>query len=421
MLIGSANVLVIIVIVVTFFRVKGVANCLDICLGVVRKRHRVVSQAVSQRVTDLIDRMGGEAVVAARKKVRERSVEQGMESPSVVMFDNPSANIELQNYMSQKQSRDDDAQEEDSTPSMPTHGAPGMRQVAEATAASLRLLDPDFYTTDLSLEAELVVGISSMQTSTRYSRKFGAEHPSPELIRKAEAARAAIEKSLEDVRADPTPQTFALLVSDIASNACVGSFFNPHKVQANRRRAAAAAPHLTEKGRKLYCSRNCTSAQRAAMCSSDKATAEAAEAQVKLEVGVPRELRLLLRSTEPAVRQAAEADAKRVRGLPKALQLRLLSADANVRQAAEADAKRLPSKTAAATAAASKSADLKRTANPSSDNARNAKKRKQRAEASAAAAASGNSKPCVCSTCGKGYAALESLRRHARQKNHELI
>ena len=124
-LIGSANVLVIIVIVVTFFRVKGVANCLDICLGVVRKRHRVVSQAVSQRITDLIDRMGGEAVVAARKKVRERSVEQGMESPSVVMFDNPSANIELQNYMSQKQSRDDDAQEEDSTPSMLTHGAPG--------------------------------------------------------------------------------------------------------------------------------------------------------------------------------------------------------------------------------------------------------------------------------------------------------
>jgi hypothetical protein len=48
------------------------------------------------------------------------------------------------------------------------------------------------------------------------------------------------------------------------------------------------------------------------------------------------------------------------RGLPKALQLRLLSADADVRQAAEADAKRVPSKTAAATAAASKSADLKR-------------------------------------------------------------
>ena len=80
-----------------------------------------------------------------------------------------------------------------------------------------------------------------------------------------------------------------------------------------------------------------------------------------------------------------------------------------------------PSKTAAATAAASKSADLKRTENPSSRDAYNAKRRKQAAEASAAAAAaSGNSKPCVCSTCGKGYANTKSLRKHVRQ-NHELL
>ena len=91
-----------------------------------------------------------------------------------------------------------------------------------------------------------------------------------------------------------------------------------------------------------------------------------------------------------------------------------------MRQAAEADAKRLPSTTAAATAAASKHADLKRTANPSSDTAKNAKKRKRTAEASAAAAASGNSKPYVCSTCGKGYASVDSLRKHVKKNHVEL-
>ncbi|KAJ1626651.1 hypothetical protein T492DRAFT_1031262 [Pavlovales sp. CCMP2436] len=143
----------------------------------------------------------------------------------------------------------------------PTRDIPGLRMVAEALAISRRLLDrqpkegPDF-----SQEARHLY-ICTLLQFTKLGRKFGGSSYSPDKVAAAKLERAAAIAEFE--RSSMQHSDWVLLVSDYAKIAFIGSFFNPARVQQNRRDAVAAAPHLDDAGKGTYMCWDATASQRA--------------------------------------------------------------------------------------------------------------------------------------------------------------
>ena len=100
--------------------------------------------------------------------------------------------------------------------------------------------------------------MGSLQYSTKYSRKFRKRDPDDKhKVEKIEAARTLVNKikKHEKLIEKPTKRRFRKLVSEFGKRTCLGSFFNPGKVQSNRWKATADAPWLSERGSKLYTAR----------------------------------------------------------------------------------------------------------------------------------------------------------------------
>ena len=83
-LVGSADVLLTVFVVLLFVRARGGAKCLDACFKV-KSRARAVSLSVGQGITDLLDRMQGPGAVRARRQTRIRrgTVDDGTEQVNI--------------------------------------------------------------------------------------------------------------------------------------------------------------------------------------------------------------------------------------------------------------------------------------------------------------------------------------------------
>jgi hypothetical protein len=93
-LVGSADIVVTLLVITLFLRAKGGAKCLDARFAV-RTRARAVSVSVGRGVTDLFDRMRGQEVVLARRQTRIRANTVDATDGSVQHPDNPLEGIEM--------------------------------------------------------------------------------------------------------------------------------------------------------------------------------------------------------------------------------------------------------------------------------------------------------------------------------------
>ncbi|KAJ1622651.1 hypothetical protein T492DRAFT_884917 [Pavlovales sp. CCMP2436] len=128
----------------------------------------------------------------------------------------------------------------------PTHTCNRLDGVAVATclAKALRMTprgdSAAVLVEGLTLEARLLRGAASGQLNNATSRRFG--HGGDPV--KLEKACAAMAEAHARFARDPTAHTFRKLLGRTARDALTRHFFNPQKVQANRRRAAREALHL---------------------------------------------------------------------------------------------------------------------------------------------------------------------------------
>ena len=92
--VGSADIVVTLVVITLFLRAKGGAKCLDACFTA-RTRARAVSVSVGQGITDLFDHMQGPEAVRARRQTRIRRKTVEVNDGSVKHRDNPLEGIEM--------------------------------------------------------------------------------------------------------------------------------------------------------------------------------------------------------------------------------------------------------------------------------------------------------------------------------------
>ena len=93
-LVGSADIVVTLVVVTLFLRAKGGAKCLDACFAV-RTRARAVSVSVGRGITGLFDHMQGPEAVRVRRQTRIRRKTVDVTDGTVEHRDNPVVGIEM--------------------------------------------------------------------------------------------------------------------------------------------------------------------------------------------------------------------------------------------------------------------------------------------------------------------------------------
>ena len=92
--VGSADIVVTLVVVVLFLRAKGGAKCLDACFAA-KTRAREVLASVGRGITNVFDHTQDPEVVRARRQTRIRSNTVNMNDGTVEHRDNPLDGIEM--------------------------------------------------------------------------------------------------------------------------------------------------------------------------------------------------------------------------------------------------------------------------------------------------------------------------------------
>ena len=93
-LVGSADIVVTLLVIILFLRAKGGAKCLDACFAV-RTRASAMSMSAKQSFTNMLDRMHGPEVAEARRQARVRANTVDVTDGTVEHRDNPLEGIEM--------------------------------------------------------------------------------------------------------------------------------------------------------------------------------------------------------------------------------------------------------------------------------------------------------------------------------------
>ena len=92
--VGSADIVVTLLVITLFLRAKGGAKCLDACFAV-RKRASAMSMSAKRSFTNILDRMQGPEVAEARRQARVRANTADVTDGTVEHRDNPLEGIEM--------------------------------------------------------------------------------------------------------------------------------------------------------------------------------------------------------------------------------------------------------------------------------------------------------------------------------------